>query len=87
MYDTLFSKIKKSGELKELCSDWRRSVSHITCAGHISTHSGICCACHISFWDTGVLCIYEFNPTTARTETIAPRRGMIGTNCVLIVCS
>jgi hypothetical protein len=29
----------------------------------------------------------EFNPATERTETIAARRGIIRTNCLLIVCS
>ena len=83
MYDTLFSKIKKSGEL--------RAVSHhrsrfIICACHISIHREVSHArssCHVSLW--GTQCAYtELSPTIATMPIIAARIGMIKTNCFLI---
>jgi hypothetical protein len=41
MYDTFFSKIKKSGELGAVSHHRSRFIRHVTCACHISTHGEV----------------------------------------------
>ena len=88
MYDTLFSKIKKSRELKLLVIIGDEALvilpvpvifpPIVAFVSLVILVSGILMFCAFT----------EFNPTTARTETnSAARRAMIRTNCVLIVCS